>query len=1345
MRSAWLSYVPYSLAYDILARPNASPVGRERHIHAVALFADVSGFTQISEALSKIGKVGAEELTQILNSYFEPMIDLIESYGGIIGKFGGDAMTVMFPYTRQSRAATARRALQCALDMQAAMRRYIAIPTSVGSFGLTMKAGLAIGSVLCTTVGDPASRLEFIIAGSVLDRCADAEHHAGRGEVVAHRALLDAAGPVATLEQRGDFGLVAALRRKARRAPLRPLDTVPSAATAIFARYAHPSIAQRLESGQLGFINEHRKVTILFVSFGGFDYDGDSQISARLQAYFFRVIQAIQRYDGFLNKIDMGDKGSKYIVLFGAPVAHENDEERAIRCALDLQSIDAAVRIGVNTGFVYCGQVGSPIRQEYTVMGDPVNLAARLMQAAGAGQILVSSFTQRYLARVFAWEPLAPLLVKGKAEPVAVYAARGAARAPVPRLTELAYVLPMVGRSRELQQAREQLAQARASRGQVIGITADAGMGKSRLSAEIVGLALEQGFIGYGGACQSYGTGSPYLVWQNIWRGFFEVDPTWPPELRAHHLSAQLEAIDARLPQRMPLLGPALNLHLPDNELTASFDSQQRAELLKSLLLTCLRHRATAATAGAVAAAPLLLMLEDCHWIDPLSQELLEYIGRNLADLPICLVALYRPPDSERSPLEWGARFGHIGEIRLAELTPAEVEQLIGLKLVHRFEILTAGPRDLVEQIAAKAQGNPFYVEELMNYISDRGIDPRDTRALQSLDLPDSMHSLIISRIDQLAENEKSVLKLASVIGRLFRATWLWGSYPEIGAPETVTKRLQILSNLELTPLDKLAPELEYVFKHIATQEVAYESLAVATRLVLHERIGDFMEQAYPDTLDLYLDMLAFHYGRSHNTEKQLIYFRAAGDAARAVYANQAAIDYYQRLLPLLPDEEQAGVLCDLGQIWQLIGKWAEAEGLYRQALALAEQTQAAHTLAQCQLLLGHLMWYKAAYPEALTWIEQARDGFERLGDRRGFGRSIGRLGLVYRLQGDYPRALAHFEQQSRIAAELGDTAGVVEALGHMGNVYQDRSESIAALDCYERQLAIATELGNRRERMFAIGNIGLVYQSRGDYASTLTHLAEVLDMAVEIGDQQTTTVAAINMGEVYSFQGDYAQALICDQYGLSAAIELDDRMAIAVTLENIAQTYLEQELFHEAEALIARAITIARSLNIPYFLAAELFGQAEIYAAQHSYAEAQAANDQALQVAAQVERKEILFKAQLLAIDLRVALGQRSHETPAAECASLLDVWPEDGEQAAIYYQLWRLTGSADQQSRAAELYHRLYAHTPNVEYRQRIQELTGTPPPEPPALPPPLITQERADLGALLGRVDALIATLL
>jgi class 3 adenylate cyclase/predicted ATPase len=1340
MISPWLAYVPFRLAQDILERPNASPVGRDRRMEVVALFADVSGFTPISEALSKVGKVGAEELTQILNSYFGPMIDLIQSYGGIIGKFGGDAMTVLFPYTRRTRANAARRAIQCALDMQAAMDRYAAIPTSAGVFGLAMKAGLALGPVFCTTVGDQDFRLEYIIAGGVLDACADAEHHATKGEVVIHNDLLAAAAAVEVREARGGFSCVARLNRAVRPAPLPQIDQFPDPAIVTLARYVHPSIAQRLQAGQGGFINEHRKVTVLFVSFSGFDYDGDPQVGAKLQEYLSKVIQTIQRYDGYLNKVDMGDKGSKYIVLFGAPVAHENDEERAIRCALELQSLGVAVRVGGNTGFVYCGQVGSPVRQEYTVMGDPVNLAARLMQAAQAGQILASGATWRHISEAFVWDQLAPMLVKGKSEPVAVYAARGVSMPPSLALREPAYGLPMVGRKGELAQANLRLERVQDGRGQVLGISAEAGMGKSRLNAEIVRLAVGRGFTGYGGACQSYGIGSPYLVWHNIWRGFFEIDPSLPIEEQIRNLEARLAAIDPSLVQRMPLLGVALNLPLPDNELTAAFDAQGRADLLKSLLLECLRQRARTAAQGG---SPLLLVLEDCHWIDPLSQELLEFIGRNLVDLPICLIALYRPPEFDRGPLGWAARFSHVGEIKLSELEQAEAEQLIDLKLAQLFDDAAGIPADLVKRIIDKAQGNPFYLEELVNYIRDRGIDPRDAARLQQLELPDSLHSLILSRIDQLAEDEKTTLKLASVIGRMFRASWLWGSYPEIGAPELVCQHLQVLSRIDLTPLDRQDPELEYLFKHITTQQVAYESLAVATRTLLHDRIGGFIEQTYAESLDRYLDILAFHFGRSRNSAKQRIYYRRAGDAARAAYANQAAIDYYQRLLPLIDGVERAAALCDLGQVWQLIGKWTEAEALYHQALALAEQHADAPMQAQCQLAIGYLMWCKADYPEALDWLERARAGYEQIGDRHGLGQAIGRIGLVYSLQGDYPSALSYFGQQVRSASELGDMEGLTQAVGHMGSVYQERGEYAAAIECYERQLAIATEQGNRRESMFAIGNMGIIYQANGDYPRSLSNYSKALDTAAEIGDQQIVAVAAINIGELYRSQGDFSPALACYRYGLSAAIELDDRMVIVGTVGNIAHTYLSQAIYGQSERLFAVATDLAYSLNMPYFRAHYLAGQAELFATQGRHAAAQAANDAALQVAEQIELREIQLKAQLLAIELRVKLGQADRAAALGVCAALLEQWSEADQQAAIYYQLWRLSELDDHQAQAAERYRELYARTPNVEYRQRIRDLTGAAPPDPPALPalPAIIAQKSVNLDALLDRVDALI----
>src|SRR5262245_55509990 len=297
MTSTWLSYVPYHLARDILAHPEKSQVGREQRIEVVALFADISGFTPMSEALSKVGKRGAEELSQVLNAYFTPMIRLVQSYCGIIGKFAGDAMTVIFPLIETTRSDTVRRAMQCALDMQANMGLYGAIRTQTGVFGLAMKAGLAMGSLYCTTVGDPALRLEYIIAGNVLDLCADAEHHAEKGEVVVRNDLIVYAREVNIVEHRGGFTRVSGLVQRPARQPLETLpETLPDSARETLAAYLHPVIAARVRDNQIGFIREHRKVTILFVNFESFDYDDDPAVSDKLQDYVLAAFKVVEDY-----------------------------------------------------------------------------------------------------------------------------------------------------------------------------------------------------------------------------------------------------------------------------------------------------------------------------------------------------------------------------------------------------------------------------------------------------------------------------------------------------------------------------------------------------------------------------------------------------------------------------------------------------------------------------------------------------------------------------------------------------------------------------------------------------------------------------------------------------------------------------------------------------------------------------------------------------------------------------------------------------------------------------------------------------------------------------------------
>ncbi len=1196
MAPYWLSFVPYNFAADLLADPAASPVGREQRFQAMALFVDISGFTAMSEALSKTGRDGSEEMTTALNSYFAPMIDLIQSHGGMVAKFGGDALTVLFPFSSAARQSAARRAVQCALDMQAAMPRYAAMPTSAGTFRLAMKAGLASGPVFCATVGDPSLRLEYIVAGRVLDCCAEAQHFAEPGDVVVQNevlALLDEADYAPTTD--ANFSRVLRLSRPEPGKPLPPLATASPESVHQFAPFLHPVIAQRLEMGEAQFVNEHRFVTVLFVGFEEYDYDLDPIVGIKLERYFAQVVQIIHRYDGSLNKIDMGDKGSKFIALFGAPLAHEDDAERALRCALDLMALadDApALRIGIATQFVYCGLVGGSARQEYAVMGDGVNLAARLMQKAQPGQMLADDPTRHAAPRhslTFKWEPLGPITLKGKAEPVETYELAGLGGGAAPRLPEPQYALPMVGREAELAAARSRLAMTLANRGQIIGITAEAGMGKSRLAAEIIKIASEYGMYGYGGACLSYGTKSNYLVWRDILRGLFGLDSSWSLEQQSHHLERELAAVDrtgqaSPLSPRLPLLSVALNLPIPDNDLTRPLDAKTRKSLLEALIVEYTRYHATL--------APLLLVLEDCHWIDPLSQDLLEAIGRHIQNLPVLLVMLYRPPELDdgggaavitRTSQVMG--LPHATELRLAEFTPGEARHLITIKLAHLFGSTDNVSSKLIEKITERAQGNPFYIDELINLIHDQELNPNDSEALKTFDLPDSLHSLILSRLDQLDERAKTTIKVASVMGRLFKADWLWQVYPELGTPEEVRSHLTRLSRLDLTPLDKPDPELEYLFKHIVTRDVAYESLSVATRTLLHEQVGRFLERLYTGDFGLqevvaHLDLLAYHYGLSKNVDKQREYFRKAGEAAQAAYANEAAIHHFRGLLPLLKDDEQIPILLKLGYVLELIGQWDEAETAYRRALELAAMQADLKSQTSSQQAIGNLSERRGDHSAALEWLKQARAGFNQLNDSAGVSDVLEDIGSVYWQQGDYEAARALTAESLNLCRALGNKTCIAHALQNLGNVAFDQDDYDAAQELYQESLELWRELGNRLGAASLLSNLGLVARNHGSYEAARELFEESLNMRRELGDRWGVADSLNCLGDIAKNLGvlDKAQALHEESWRLFR--EMGDKGRLAGALDDLGVVAYLQHDYAKARALFEESVAMFRGLQ---------------------------------------------------------------------------------------------------------------------------------------------------------------------
>ncbi len=1164
------------------------------HTTGAGLFADVSGFTPLTEALVQtLGpQRGAEELPRWLNLIYNALIAEVDRYRGSVINFSGDAITCWFDdhdvESRKSQLTPAAlRATACALAMQQTMQQFAQVEVSgAGVVALAIKVAVATGTARRFIVGDPTIQIVDILAGKTLYRLAAGEHHAEKGDVLLDEATVAALeGHTNILEWRDDqesgarFAVVNRLNVTVGSDPWPSLP--PDALSNEQIRpWLLPPVYERLKDGMGEFLTELRPTAALFLRFSGIDYDDDFEAQSKLDTYVRAVQHILHRYDNYMLQMTIGDKGSYFYSSFGAPLAFEDDSIRAVSAARELRDLRMEfathVQIGVSQGRARTGAYGSLTRRTYGALGDEVNIAARLMQSAESGQVLINQNVQKVAADAFTWEELAPLQVKGKSQPVTVFRLIGEKEHRATSLYESKYALPMVGRTNELSSVSQKLDMALRNQGQLIGISAEAGMGKSRLIAEVIRLARQGNMIGYGGECQSYGTNTSYLAWQSIWRGFFGLDSTWSLDKQIQELKQQLTEIDRDLLPRLPLLGVALNLQIPDNELTRTFDAKLRKESLESLLIDCLRKQSRE--------TPMLLVLEDCHWLDPLSYDLVESVGRAIADLPVLIVLSYRPSQLGEQLTPRFDNLDYFTEIQLRDLPVEDITQLISFKLVQTYGENIQLPPALIEQIGARAEGNPFYVVELLNYLHDRDIDPQQSDALQQIDLPNSLYSLILSRVDQLSENQKTLLKVASVIGRLFQAAMLLEVYHQFGDQDRVRYELELLSTLELTQMAVPDPDLAYFFKHILTQEVAYETLPFATRAMLHEQIGQYIEHTHINNVDQYTALLAYHYDHSDNLPKKREYLLKAGEAAQSEFANAVAISYYQRVLQLLPEDQKVSVMLKLSQVLELVGEWQKADEINRQAEELADRLKDSQSRAQAQRALGGLLRKRGEYAEAKVWMERAHENFEQFGDGGGISRTLADIGEVHRLQGKYTEARAYYDQSLSLAAGIVDArirqSARAHALKGAGSVATWQGDYAAASELNQESLAIRREIGDTPGVATLLNNLGLLARFQNDLASARQMNEESLALFRKLGDRWAMGQLLNNQACVASDQKEYTEARALLEESLFIRRQLGDKAGLGLSLTTLADVVLDEGDYAAARPLLDESLAINRELG---------------------------------------------------------------------------------------------------------------------------------------------------------------------
>jgi len=1082
-----------------------------------ALFADISGFTALTESLrERLGaRQGAEELTKQLGLVFSALIAEIEKHGGSVIDFAGDSMLCWFDASRGGAQGAGVRALSCAFAMQEAIGKFLA---------LALKVCIASGDARRFIVGDEEIQRIDTLAGATVARTATGEHLATKGDVLVDEVTANSlAEKIKITEWRtadeekfaviGDWGS----GERDQIGEQNVFDHKTQSVTPVLQAlkpYVHHAVYERETSGQGTFLTEFRPCVALFIRFTGIDYDSDSAES-ELDNFIRSVQLTASRYEGAMLQLTIGDKGSYIYINFGALSTHEDNPRRAVKAALELRNkTELQLQMGITQGLMLAGAYGGETRKTFSAVGDDVNLAARLMTTAKENEILLSSHVHKAVNEQFTFEVRPAVMVKGKSKPIPLYQLIGESRRRAMRLQEPNYSLPMVGRQAELKHIEEKLDLAKEGQSQVIGIVAEAGLGKSRLVAEVIRSARRKGFVGFGGACQSDGLTSPYLAWKTIWTAFFGIDPDGPLKKQVRILEGELEEHTPDRMEALPLLGPILNLEIPDNDFTHNLEPEQRKNILTTLLQNCL--------SAAAKSEPILIVLEDLHWVDALSHDLLEAMAKALVDCPVCFVLAYRPPKLMRLQAPRIEALPYFTNIKLEELTSAEGEQAIRAKLAQLYPSRSGAVSSLlVEKLMQRSQGNPFYLEELLNYVRDCGLDPAD---IQNIELPDSLHTLILSRIDRLSEGEKTTLRAASIVGRLFRAQWLTGYYPELGQFPQVKAALDALEALDITPLDSPEPELAYLFKHIVTHEVTYESLPFATRSKLHEQLAVYLER-----MGAHVEMIAQHYGRSNNQGKQREYWLKAGDAAREAFNNEAALQYYERLLPLINEpREQGSLYLKQAEVHYGRGQLAEARehltiGLNLLGQPLPEtalQTQA-RLMGQTLKQFWHRIWFsiKPIPDEAGSGTEINNDDLDLL-------RAYELLILIDTLGNKIGPTDYYLLLKTLNVAESARRKSPILARAYafmaLGFAVMPTPLHTQAQDYFRRARATLTGLDHLQTQALVLWREGQYAFNNGKWEDGEKAYQQALEINERLGDHRNWAVTLINQGSVAHIRGQF-------------------------------------------------------------------------------------------------------------------------------------------------------------------------------------------------------------------------------
>ena len=1315
------------------------------------MFIDLSGFTPLTESLMKSGSRGAEELSLILNEIFSPLVSQVYSRGGFIPYFAGDAFTAIFPDDKHNNSPDG--AIESAKGVSQLFENQ---DFSFRGFKIGVKLGLSYGEIEWGIVGRKYKSYYF--RGNPIDECANGFKGSTERDIIAHENFI---------ENCRDFSDITF-------EPSNPtyfkvnLDEHQSNLEAIKSTKVGPPLPetaplflphQIVSSNQVG---EFRTVVSVFISFKGV------QDHQSLDQFASVVIEQMVEFSGYFKEIDFGDKGGLMVGFFGAPVSFENSVERALEFVTGIREILSEVqeesqlkfRVGITIGTAFTGFVGGPERIQYAAVGNRVNLAARLMTYSDWDEVLVDKEIQKN--RQFKFEHRGDIHYKGIRGNIPTYRLLG-------RNYESRAIFNgnMVGRMTELKKLIDFTSiifEGRTSGAAYI--YGEAGIGKSRLTHELR-QHLENTKPLRWLTCQADQIlKKPFNPFIYLLKNYFEQSPNSPSLTQYYNFenkyqelieqlyespSARTELTLRELLRTKSVLAALLGLHYK-HSLWEQLDDKGRYQNT----ITAIVHLFLAESLT----QPVVIELEDGHWLDNDSKEVLRELTRQMELFPIALIITSRYLDDGSKPDILPPQ--HLEQLNIEQLS-IDLNTLESNAARQFAEVKLGGKinDDFYHLLTRTSNSNPFYLEQILEYFSESNLLQLENEEWnikdKSIKLSSSINAILTARIDRLSDLVKETVKAAAVIGREFEIPVLSEVMKEQSPFQSNNQGNQnALLNEQIKTAERgqiwrARNELRYIFKHSLLREAAY-SMQLQMRLQqLHKLIAKAIEKLYKDKIEEKFVDLAFHYEQADVFDKTCEYLRKAADYARSNYQVQQALEFYEKLLEKLGQQkdEITHIQTNLkkGKVLETIGQWEESEEAYQNALDLAKKSRDVVMLGKANNSMGHLQMLRGNYSAARENLQKAVGLFESIDETLGIIDVYGDLGNLNFRQGNYEDAKSYFQKSIDLAEEMGESkfdaqiianlalthmnqgnyeAGIATIAGqlmmyeeasdkqglatlytNLGIVYFESGDYDSALEVYQRGLKLSEELGNKLLTSIAIGSIGSVYERKGDYKKAKDHFIRDLEISEKLGDKQGIAIALGLLGELLSYEGDFYNAIEHLQKNLMICEELGYQKGKAKALNTLGDVFYFLEQYDRSLDFYNRAIQVTEGIGNKLVLGSSLIEKGAVLIAMgNKLQELEETSSRALSIAEELGNPDLLAGAELLVA--RMYVQEEKKEAASELLNKLLNKEISKEQEAETTFELAILhPENLAYKQKAQDLFKSLYEATPKFSFKSKIETL--------------------------------------